>query len=136
MRPIRAHIRASVITPKVIATALAAGLLLYPTDDQEGTTIKVGTTEPPTSLDPAGGYPRSTLPDGRWRTVPRHDWTSGFFPGTLWLLHEHTRDPALRAEAERWTRPLAAITRAQAHGLQARLGEAVRSAAETAQVHL
>ncbi|MGQ4421942.1 ABC transporter substrate-binding protein [Streptomyces violaceoruber] len=56
MRPIRAHIRASVITPTVIATALAAGLLLYPTDDQEGTTIKVGTTEPPTSLDPAGGY--------------------------------------------------------------------------------
>jgi hypothetical protein len=42
--------------------------------------------------------------------VPLRVWTSGFFPGTLWYLYEHTRDPELRAQAERWTMPLAAIT--------------------------
>jgi hypothetical protein len=62
------------------------------------------------TLDPAAGYPRSTNPDGSWRSVPLRDWTSGFFPGTLWYLYEHTRDPELRAQAERWTMPLAAIT--------------------------
>ena len=62
------------------------------------------------ALDPAAGYPRSTNTDGSWRSVPRSDWTSGFFPGTLWYLHEYTRDPELRTQAERWTQPLAAIT--------------------------
>jgi hypothetical protein len=28
-------------------------------------------------------------------------WTSGFYPGTLWLTYEYTRDPATLAEAER-----------------------------------
>ncbi|MGO1070371.1 glycoside hydrolase family 88 protein [Lysobacter sp. CA199] len=32
--------------------------------------------------------------DTRW-------WTSGFYPGTLWLTYEYTRDPATLAEAER-----------------------------------
>lgn len=63
------------------------------------------------ALDPAAGYPRSTRADGAWRTVAIHDWTSGFFPGTLWQLAEHTGEPALRAQAERWTWPLEAITR-------------------------
>jgi uncharacterized protein YyaL (SSP411 family) len=63
-----------------------------------------------TTLDPAAGYPRSTRPDDTWRTVRIDDWTSGFFPGTLWLLADYTGDTVLRAEAERWTWPLAAIT--------------------------
>jgi len=64
-----------------------------------------------TTHDPAAGYPRSTEPDGAWHTVDIHDWTSGFFPGTLWRLAEYTGDATLRAQAERWTWPLAAITR-------------------------
>jgi len=64
-----------------------------------------------TANDPARGYPRATQGDGAWKTVGTGDWTSGFFPGTLWLLYEHTRDPALRAQAERWTLPLAGIPR-------------------------
>jgi unsaturated chondroitin disaccharide hydrolase len=59
--------------------------------------------------DPAAGYPRATKPDGTWNAVPMNDWTSGFFPGTLWYLYEQTRDPALRTQAERWTLPLADI---------------------------
>lgn len=59
--------------------------------------------------DPAQGYPRSTTPEGAWSTVKINDWTSGFFPGTLWYLYAYTRDPELRAQAERWTLPLADI---------------------------
>jgi len=37
-------------------------------------------------------FPRTLDADGKVRTVKAEDWTSGFFPGTLWLLHEY--DPA------------------------------------------
>jgi hypothetical protein len=59
--------------------------------------------------DPAKGYPRATDSTGAWNTVRINDWTSGFFPGTLWYLYEHTRDADLKAQAERWTLPLADI---------------------------
>ena len=35
-------------------------------------------------------YPRNTNPDGTLRLVDQRDWTSGFFPGSLWLLYEYT----------------------------------------------
>ena len=63
------------------------------------------------AYDPARGHPRSTKPDGGWSTVPVSDWTSGFYAGTLWYLHEYTLDPVLRAQAERFTFPLAALAR-------------------------
>jgi hypothetical protein len=59
-----------------------------------------------TALDPAAGFPRSTDTSGKWTVRRATGWTSGFFPGTLWLLYQHTGDPALRAQAERWTAPL------------------------------
>jgi hypothetical protein len=59
------------------------------------------------TYDPARGHPLSTRADGSWRTAPVSAWTSGFFAGTLWYLHEYTLDPVLRAEAERFTMPLA-----------------------------
>jgi hypothetical protein len=37
-------------------------------------------------------FPRSVRPNGSWRTAPASDWTSGFWPGTLWLLYESTGD--------------------------------------------
>lgn len=42
-----------------------------------------------------------------WKTVGADDWTSGFFPGTLWLLYQATGDVSWRAAAWRWTAPLA-----------------------------
>ena len=39
--------------------------------------------------DPAK-YPRTTNSDGTLRLVDPRDWTSGFFPGSLWLLYEYT----------------------------------------------
>jgi Highly conserved protein containing a thioredoxin domain len=56
-----------------------------------------------TSLDPAKGYPRATQPDGTWNQVPANQWTSGFFPGTLWYEYQLTRRPEWRQLAERWT---------------------------------
>jgi unsaturated chondroitin disaccharide hydrolase len=34
-------------------------------------------------------------------------WTSGFFPGQLWLLYQATRSPQWLAAAQQWTAPLA-----------------------------
>lgn len=48
-------------------------------------------------------FARCSLPDGSWKTTAAREWTSGFFPGLLWYLHDYTRDPAFRTAAERWT---------------------------------
>lgn len=53
--------------------------------------------------------PKSTGPDGRWTTVAATDpvgWTQGFFPGTLWYLHEWSGEGAWRERAERFTATL------------------------------
>src|SRR5687768_2171598 len=58
---------------------------------------------------PASAYPKSTLPDGMWRTNSATDmiaWTQGFFPGCLWSMHELTGDPVWRTRADGWTRGL------------------------------
>jgi hypothetical protein len=45
-------------------------------------------------------------------------WTSGFFPGSLWYTYELTRDPAWRARAERWTAGVeSAKTRTNTHDI-------------------
>lgn len=55
------------------------------------------------ALDPEDGYPRAIQPDGRWKTVPPSDWTSGFYPGVLWHLHEYGGDDRALDSARRWT---------------------------------
>jgi unsaturated chondroitin disaccharide hydrolase len=47
--------------------------------------------------------PRSTLENGKWKTVRPNDWTSGFFSGSLWYGYELTGDIALKNAAEKWT---------------------------------
>lgn len=54
-------------------------------------------------------YPRSTLPEGKWKTVSQRDWTSGFFPGILWYLYEMTNDVFYKKLAEKWTAGLTEI---------------------------
>lgn len=49
-----------------------------------------------------GTLPR-TFEHGKLVTVPSRDWTSGFFPGSLWFLFEVTGDRKWRDEAERFT---------------------------------
>ncbi len=52
--------------------------------------------------DPAKPMPR-TFEHGKLVTVATRDWTSGFFPGSLWYLFEATGDAKWRSEAERFT---------------------------------
>jgi unsaturated chondroitin disaccharide hydrolase len=47
-------------------------------------------------------YPEYTNGDGTWHTTDAATWTSGFFPGAMWLMYHHTGDPAWRTEADRW----------------------------------
>jgi unsaturated chondroitin disaccharide hydrolase len=47
-------------------------------------------------------YPFMTDPSGKWATAGPESWTSGFFPGSLWLLYEHSPDPAWRSHAQSW----------------------------------
>jgi unsaturated chondroitin disaccharide hydrolase len=51
------------------------------------------------------------IPAGQknWTGVSVTDWTSGFWPGTLWYAYEYTKDPALKAKAEGFTESLATV---------------------------
>jgi unsaturated chondroitin disaccharide hydrolase len=49
---------------------------------------------------PPRRYPARTGPDGDWVTTGPSAWTSGFFPGSLWLAYGATGDPYLRSQAE------------------------------------
>lgn len=56
-----------------------------------------------------------TFEQGRVKLVGPEDWTSGFFPGALWLIYEQIHDPAFRAAAENFTRRLEAIQHFSGH---------------------
>ena len=51
-------------------------------------------------------FPRTTHRNGKIKEVPANDWTSGFFPGELWLMYKYTGKPFWKAKAEAWTRQL------------------------------
>src|SRR5829696_8281458 len=44
-------------------------------------------------------YPSTTRPEGTWNTTDASDWTSGFFPGSLWLMYQRTGAAAWQAAA-------------------------------------
>lgn len=48
--------------------------------------------------------PRCTNKDGSIRLVKPRDWTSGFFPGCLWLQYEVTKDEFWKESAEKFTK--------------------------------
>jgi lysophospholipase L1-like esterase len=54
------------------------------------------------SLQGATNLPR-TVEGGRLKTVAPRDWTSGFFPGSLWYLYEFTDQPKWKAAAQDYT---------------------------------
>jgi hypothetical protein len=47
--------------------------------------------------------PRTLSPEGKLILVPSKDWTSGFFPGVLWLLYEATGDKKWEDQARIFT---------------------------------
>lgn len=54
--------------------------------------------------------PHSNLPDGKLKLVDIYGWTSGFFPGSLWLTYElNKKDTFLFRKATDWTKKLEPI---------------------------
>ena len=60
------------------------------------------------------GLPRTAV-GGRPATVKPEDWTSGFFPGALWLLHDYTGEARWKAAAEDYTGRLASLRHFTGH---------------------
>jgi rhamnogalacturonyl hydrolase YesR len=50
--------------------------------------------------------PRSIKKDGSLKMAHKEDWTSGFFPGSLWYLFEQTKKEKWKSEAIRFTESL------------------------------
>lgn len=48
-------------------------------------------------------YPRTVKADGTTHRVKSSDWTSGFFPATLWYTYEYTGDAKWEALARKWS---------------------------------
>ena len=61
-----------------------------------------------TLFDRADEMPK-TFEKGELVTANIRWWTSGFFPGSLWLLYEHTGDDELREYAEHFTARLESL---------------------------
>lgn len=59
-------------------------------------------------LELQGEMPK-TFENGKLVTANIRWWTSGFFPGSLWLLYEHTGDDELRQYAEHFTSRLESL---------------------------
>ena len=55
------------------------------------------------SLGDSVRYPKATGKDGTWQCTGPSEWTSGFYPGCLWLMFETTKESTFRVAAERWT---------------------------------
>src|SRR3984957_2711252 len=74
--------------------------------------IETQVTKTLTSLgSPASGYPVSGGESGTWTTTTpssgSQGWTTGFFPGQLWLLYQATGSQQWLTAAQAWTAPLA-----------------------------
>ncbi len=50
--------------------------------------------------------PRTLDENGNLKLVVSRDWTSGFFPGELWYMYEHTKDPDWEKQAKAFTASL------------------------------
>ena len=48
-------------------------------------------------------FPKTVDSDGKRILEKPEGWTSGFFPGSLWILYAYTKDSYWKREAEKWT---------------------------------
>ncbi len=51
-------------------------------------------------------FPKTINANGQLKSTNLYDWTTGFFPGNLWLAAESLQDKALEAKAIEWTNRL------------------------------
>ena len=79
---------------------------------EQQVTKTLNSLAPPTST--SGLYPVSGGDSGTWTTTTPSDnalgWTSGFFPGELWLLYQATASTQWETAAKAWTAPLLSQT--------------------------
>ncbi len=73
-----------------------------------GETTKIAAAHTRNMLETAGAptgknSPRTMNKEGGLKTTGIRDWTSGFFPGSLWYLYELTGEAWWKEQAEIWT---------------------------------
>ncbi|MFS4467461.1 glucuronyl hydrolase [Maribacter sp. 2210JD10-5] len=56
-----------------------------------------------TTLEKDARFPKSVDDEGQLTLEPIKGWTSGFFPGSLWMIYEYSDDDKWKAAAEKWT---------------------------------
>jgi len=49
---------------------------------------------------------RSCDSTGKWTSINKTDWMSGFFPGILWYIYENTKDKKIGEQARKWTQSI------------------------------
>lgn len=54
-------------------------------------------------------FPRSYTTEGKMLWVGKYDWTSGFYPGSLWYIYELTGDTVIRNYARKFTDQLSSV---------------------------
>lgn len=54
-------------------------------------------------------YPRSINPDGSLHAVSSKDWTSGFYPGSMWHMYAYTKDQKWADSASAWNAGLESV---------------------------
>mgnify|MGYP003582236399 CR=1 FL=1 len=54
-------------------------------------------------------FPRTINKNGNLIGTNMYDWTSGFFPGSLWYVYDYTQDAAIKQAAIKWTEKLAPL---------------------------
>jgi len=70
--------------------------------------IKVQAEDPLTDNGEKRVVPRTINKDGTLAVVPAGDWTSGFYPGALWLMYELTGEGEWKEKALKYTAELEA----------------------------
>ncbi len=64
---------------------------------------------------PADRIPRTLNNEGKLVSTNIYNWTSGFFPGNLWLMYKLTGDSIWSKQAKKWTEKLAPIQHWSGH---------------------
>jgi unsaturated chondroitin disaccharide hydrolase len=77
-------------------------------DQLDENIIKVQAEEPLTASGQKRVVPRTINKDGTLAVVAAGDWTSGFYPGTLWYMYELTGEPKWKERAIKYTSTLEA----------------------------
>lgn len=89
------------------ALLISAGISIYAvSNDMVKADFKVAENQYEQLINSSADYtifPRTTNPDGTLLAVKYKDWTSGFFPGSLWYIYENSQNEKWLDAAEKWT---------------------------------